>query len=111
MTKAIFQAPQNPNYNNFWPGFYFFMTSTQIAELPDGNKRVRDGLIFSEYNFRTSLKLNLMRTEVEAADSFVKSDSGSLTGLIYSDSKIMPQDDPSERFLKRTLLVDEKLRK
>ena len=51
-----------------------------------------------------------MRTEVEAADSFIKSDSGSLTGLIYTDSKILPQDDPSERFLKRTLLVDEKLR-
>ena len=110
MTKVYFQAPHHSSVNKFWPDFYFFMTSTSIALLPDGQKRVRDGLIYSEFNFRQNPNLSIMEQKVQIAANVTVSEQGLQSGLAYSDSKILTANDPSQQAWNRTLVIHENMR-
>ena len=47
------------------------MTRSQIERVSGGKERVRDGLVYSEFKFRNSDTLRLMKEELDLMDVLV----------------------------------------
>ena len=86
------------------------MSRTQTERLANNKERVRDGLMYSEFIFRKSDTLMLMKEEADLTEVFEMADPrGVRSGLAYSDSTILIENDPSQQAWNRTIIFDEQM--
>ena len=62
-------------------------------------------MIFSEFYFRKVDNLKLMEEPIDILDKFT-ANGDAVSGIIYSDSRVLPANDPTSPLSQRSTLFD-----